>query len=226
EIQRALGALPLGVNIGNPTMGTIHPDLMAFDWVRADDSVFVYTVSLELNELVLLASNGLSLASPTFSPNDQAVIVQYDGGAGLDLWYSRYDPETNTGIGGFELLVTDASLPNWRFEGRDQPTDVTVEHDQSVVPETYTLHQNYPNPFNASTVITFETAKWGDASLDIYNVLGQTVSSWSEVDVPPGKHTVTWDGRDDAGNPVASGVYIYRVTAGEQSESRKMVLVK
>ncbi len=231
-IERAVPGLPVGQNIGNPTLSVIRHDNIVFDLETAAFEYHTMGVDRFTNRMDTIVATGVFPGRPSLAPDDGRLVYEwtyFDNALQLfrtNLWTVDLDSTGIKGTGNDLFLVQDASHPNWRFEGRDQLTDVTVEHDQSVVPETYTLHQNYPNPFNASTVITFETATWGNASLDIFNVLGQKVSSWAEADVPPGRHTVTWDGRDDAGNPVASGVYIYRVTTGEQSESRKMVLVK
>jgi hypothetical protein len=92
-------------------------------------------------------------------------------------------------------------------------------------PTSYSLEQNYPNPFNAGTVIPFDLSKSGDWTLQVYNVAGQTVRSFSgygEV----GRQQVGWDGRDDNGTSVASGVYFYRVSSGDFVATRKMTLMK
>jgi len=87
------------------------------------------------------------------------------------------------------------------------------------------LYQNYPNPFNPSTVIPFEVSSSTDVSLTVYNVLGQTVRILADGDHMAGRHTYTWDGRDDAGQPVSAGVYLYRLTAGRAVKTGKMTLL-
>jgi len=91
-------------------------------------------------------------------------------------------------------------------------------------PTEYSLHQNYPNPFNAGTVIPFDMVNEGDWTLRVYNVAGQTVRTFAGNGVGP--QQVSWDGLDENGNSVASGVYLYRVNAGEFVASRKMTLMK
>jgi hypothetical protein len=88
------------------------------------------------------------------------------------------------------------------------------------------LAQNEPNPFNPSTTIRFETAAKDHVQLAVYDANGQLVRTLVDDVRPLGKHEVTWDGRSNAGNPVGSGVYFYRLVAGKFSESRKMVLLK
>ncbi len=89
-----------------------------------------------------------------------------------------------------------------------------------------TLHPNHPNPFNPSTTIRFEMVSRGRASLRIYDVRGALVRTLFDDTREAGPGTASWDGRDDAGRVVASGVYLCRLTAGGESGTRKMVLLK
>jgi FlgD Ig-like domain len=98
--------------------------------------------------------------------------------------------------------------------------------DISEVPERFELLQNYPNPFNPSTVISWQLAVGNQVELKIYNLLGQEVRTLVNERKEAGYHTVEWDGRDDAGTPVSSGIYLYRIKAGEIIKIRKMVLLK
>jgi hypothetical protein len=92
-------------------------------------------------------------------------------------------------------------------------------------PTTYALSQNYPNPFNAGTIIPFDMKDQGNWTLEIYNVAGQVVKSYNGTSAP-GQVTVAWDGVDNDGRPAASGVYFYRVSAGDFTATRKMTLLK
>lgn len=83
-----------------------------------------------------------------------------------------------------------------------------------------------PNPFNASTIIAFEVPTASAVRVRIYDGLGKRVCDLLDTELPAGPHTITWDGRDAAGNAVASGVYLYRVDAAGTAESRSMVLIK
>jgi len=88
------------------------------------------------------------------------------------------------------------------------------------------LDQNIPNPFNAETVIPYTLRASGHASLIVANILGQTVRRLLEANQPAGSYSISWDGRDDTGLPVASGVYFYRLQAGNESMTRKMVMLR
>ncbi|MBI3872301.1 MAG: T9SS type A sorting domain-containing protein, partial [candidate division Zixibacteria bacterium] len=88
------------------------------------------------------------------------------------------------------------------------------------------LTQNYPNPFNPSTRIGFELASTQNVQVRVFNILGQVVKVLVDQELPAGKHDVSWDGTDDHGSPVASGIYLCRLVAGGAAESKKMVLLR
>jgi hypothetical protein len=88
------------------------------------------------------------------------------------------------------------------------------------------LGTNYPNPFNPRTTIAFSLARRGVVSLAVYDVAGRRVRTLVDGSRDAGPHTVAWDGRNDAGVSVASGVYFCKLVAGEFSDTRKLVLLK
>lgn len=94
------------------------------------------------------------------------------------------------------------------------------------LPTSYSLDQNYPNPFNPSTGINFALPVASRVRLDIYNVLGQRVTTLVDEHLPAGNHTVTWEGTNADGALVSSGVYFYRITAEDFAAAKKMMLLK
>jgi len=102
------------------------------------------------------------------------------------------------------------------------PGPVKVE----AAPRTFSLSSAYPNPFNPSTTISFSLPAPGYTSLAVYDITGRKVRALVFGPMSAGEHTVTWDGKDDAGKPAASGVYISRLAAGERLAAGKMVLVR
>jgi spore coat protein A len=89
-----------------------------------------------------------------------------------------------------------------------------------------TLEQNSPNPFNPVTSIGFELREPGSADLKVYDVRGKEVRALAERAFPAGAHTVEWDGRDNSGNAVSSGVYFYQLRAGNLILKKKMIMLK
>lgn len=100
-------------------------------------------------------------------------------------------------------------------------------NDDPTVPNvTYMLHQNYPNPFNPETTISFDMPKAGFANLSVYNVKGQLVKTLVNGNLDWGRQSVVWNGTDNYGNSVTSGLYFYRLTTNGKTETKKMMLVK
>ncbi len=103
---------------------------------------------------------------------------------------------------------------------------VTAVENGGLAPQEFALFQNYPNPFNPSTEIRFSLARASDVRLEIYDIMGRVVATVIQEPMTAGYHKVTWEGKDNAGQRVTSGVYFYRITAGEFVATKKMVVVK
>ena len=88
------------------------------------------------------------------------------------------------------------------------------------------LYQNAPNPFKQSTVINYQLTKPGLAAIKVYNIQGQLVKILVNAVQPAGQHEAKWDGRDQSGQKVSSGIYIYCLNAGGQTFVRKMQYVR
>ena len=111
--------------------------------------------------------------------------------------------------------------------GDDTNTAVREQHS-ATLPPSFTLAQNYPNPFNSATVIRFALPTSDDVELSIFNLAGQQVATLAQGARVAGTYTVSWDGRDDNGRQLASGVYLYRLRTGDgqQVETRKLLLIR
>ncbi len=105
-------------------------------------------------------------------------------------------------------------------------TEPTVAEAAGVVPEEFALAQNFPNPFNASTTITFQLALTSLVELSIYSISGQRVCTLISDTLPAGYHRRQWDGRNERGEPVASGAYLYQLLAGDFVATRQLLLLK
>jgi hypothetical protein len=107
---------------------------------------------------------------------------------------------------------------------------VGIAGDQTL-PQQFALSSNYPNPFNPTTTINYQLPRAAEVELVIFNVLGQQVRELVNGQISPGYYQVTWNGRNDAGRAVSSGIYIYRFRATAAGETyfeqvRKMILMK
>lgn len=115
-------------------------------------------------------------------------------------------------------------------------TQAVGASNETGVPDKFRLAQNYPNPFNPSTRIDFDLAEVSFVTLRVYNIIGQEIRALVNEQFPGGRYTIEWDGRDNQGNPVASGMYFYRIVASDLSvdsanrepfiQTRKMILVR
>ncbi len=102
----------------------------------------------------------------------------------------------------------------------------TSSSDNDVVPNMSMLKQNYPNPFNPTTRINYNVVKSGNVKLNVYNVKGQLVKTLVNSTKSAGLNEVVWNGDDNAGKKVSSGLYLYKLENGGRSEMKKMVIMK
>ena len=133
-----------------------------------------------------------------------APVVLYDG-TSYRLWYVGL-------IAGQKFKIGYATAP------KDPITGIA---DEGVVPEKYELSQNYPNPFNPVTVIRYSIPKAEEVSLVVYNLIGEEVAHLIDERKPAGSYTVKWNASN-----ISSGIYFYRLQAGDFVQTRKMLLLK
>ena len=110
----------------------------------------------------------------------------------------------------------------------DHPAALTLGTgtETEFIPNKFALAQNYPNPFNPTTDIAFSLDKSAEVNLSIYNMLGQKVRTLVNGTRPSGMHVLQWDGRDENGRNLATGIYLYTLTSGSTSITKKMALMK
>ncbi|GAI38093.1 unnamed protein product, partial [marine sediment metagenome] len=103
------------------------------------------------------------------------------------------------------------------------PTEVTKN---GIMPDAVRIIGNYPNPFNPRTTIEFTLPSYGIVNLAIYNITGQKVRELVSESMSPGTHSVTWDGSDDNGVSVSSGIYVSHIMMGKHTAAGSMVLMR
>lgn len=131
------------------------------------------------------------------------------------------------------VMMTDLAYFNNRLYASSwtgiwiSPHDPTaVDPENPNLPDGYVLSQNYPNPFNPTTTIAFSIPTAGPVVLTVFDLLGREVTRLVDEIMPVGSYTAEWDGTDRVGEKVASGVYLYQLTAGSFAQSQKMLLIK
>ena len=133
---------------------------------------------------------------------------------GFTIYYWRVSAQNQYG----------SSLWPGSFGFRTQ--EVVAVKDREELPTEYNLYQNYPNPFNPTTEIKFSIPKSGNVELRVYDILGRVVIELANKNFATGSYSVTWDGKNDSGIQVPSGVYIYIIKAGQFISSKKMIFIK
>lgn len=124
-----------------------------------------------------------------------------------------------------EVVLALADIPPIEEEVVET-VETAVEMSEASTPPAFSLAQNAPNPFNSNTVIRFALPQPSQVELAIYNLLGQPVAVLVQGPSAAGTFSVHWDGRDQAGQAVTSGVYLYQLRAGGYTEVRKLLLLR
>ncbi len=115
----------------------------------------------------------------------------------------------------------------WNVANITVGSATNVKNDEPLIKKEFALHQNYPNPFNPATNIKYDLPTYSTVSLEIFNILGQKVRTLIDHQfMNPGSYTMQWNGKDDEGNQVASGEYIYKIQTDHFTDSKKMLLLK
>jgi hypothetical protein len=126
-----------------------------------------------------------------------------------------------------QITAIDPSGNPIQFNGSEQAISSPVESERNAqAPETFVLYANSPNPFNPATTISYDLPEPTEITLAIFDALGQLVRTLVDQRQPAGRHFIIWDGRDERGQRVASGVFIYQLRAGRFVQSRKMLLLQ
>jgi len=181
----------------------------------------IYEVELDGTRNLLAGSgtpgneDGPALQATFFLPN--GIRASLTG----DTLYVNDDTATNSGCSSSALNPVVVRM----ITGVNPLTEITDIGGEKL--QSFRLEQNYPNPFNPSTIISYSLPQASEINIIIYNMLGQKIRSLVEkLNQSTGTYSTQWDGRDDAGKQVPSGIYIYRMQAGEFVQSRKLMLLR
>ena len=153
-------------------------------------------------------ADGIALCT-AMGEQESARITSDGAGGAIVAWWDHRSGTTGWDIYA-QIVYADGSVPT----AADAPA-APIE-----------LHQNYPNPFNPTTTVTYSVAEKCSVTLKIYDVSGKYIVSLADRKQEKGSYAVEWNGQDERGNLVASGIYLYKIVAGNQAISRKMVLLR
>jgi hypothetical protein len=176
------------------------------------------TGTADLNVSDVTSSNSVftvNLTNFTVSPGGSQVV---------DVTFA---PTQQTGYTGtIQITSNDPNAPTLDVPVEGVGTIVVGISDDELLPNEFFVSQNFPNPFNPSTMIRYQVPMQSEVQLVVYNMLGQKVRILVNDLAEPGYYQVIWDGRDDAGKQLPSGIYIYNMTAGKFNQMRKMLFLK
>ncbi|MEA1987134.1 MAG: GLUG motif-containing protein [Candidatus Marinimicrobia bacterium] len=163
-----------------------------------------------------------SLLNYTFTTSNDSITTSYNSNSGIltlssDILYF--------GISQFTIEVAD------NFGMTRDSAIVKVIRSQvgvidNTIPKEFSLNQNYPNPFNPSTTIEFAIPKMTDVNITIYNILGQRIKTINMREKQAGIYKIIWNGENEFGQVVSTGIYFYKIIAGKNSDIKKMVFMK
>jgi hypothetical protein len=135
--------------------------------------------------------------------------------------------DANVPAGTYEYELTALYDGGWESEMSDP---VEIIHDPTnagnILPLVTELHDNYPNPFNPETTIKFSLNTTERTLIEVYNIKGEKVKTLVDENLSAGQHSIIWNGTDDAGKSVSSGVYFYKIYATDYTSVKKMILLK
>ncbi|MBW6514798.1 MAG: T9SS type A sorting domain-containing protein [Candidatus Syntrophosphaera sp.] len=212
---------------GNIAMIYVPTDEISFTGVLPNQSYSADFMvrnlgSVELSGMVSVPLNfGLAYNGVPLN-NDHNYSIPAGQSRTYTLTYVAPDPTVNLEL---EVIITSndpidpAIIIPVHVQG-------SLSNDDPGIPAITELKGNYPNPFNPETAIRFSTKGSGPVSLKIYNVKGQMVRNLVNKDLPAGDHRIIWNGKDDSGRSVSSGIYMYRMETPDYHKTLKMMLMK
>ena len=186
-----------------------HPTI---DTTQSADVIFNYKRrQTECDSLAAILAAKLAAASPADSATDAFKRAKFN--------YDFFAAEGSHGVHNTNYAkgLLESAIINFT---------AGIEQIADAIPAEFRLAQNYPNPFNPTTEISFSVPKSAHVRVGVYSMTGGLVAMLVDENLGAGTFRVTWNGRDGAGRTVSSGVYLYRMQAGDFTMTRKMLLLK
>ena len=214
--------LPFVMPVSGGAIIAASTDSVAFDSVRIGESE-TQILTIQNNGSEMLVVSDVSMQPSVFSVDSTQFNIAPGSSRDMSITFSPTDVVEYVG----EMLIAsnDPLIDTMRI-ALSGIGEVPVGIEDNNLPTEFALGENYPNPFNPSTQIDYQVPEPAVIRLAVFNILGQRVRVLYDGDQQPGFHTVRWDGRNDYGDPVGTGVYIYRLETRDFVETRKMVLMK
>ncbi|MEE9442957.1 MAG: S8 family serine peptidase [candidate division Zixibacteria bacterium] len=229
-VQNTLGHIIIADLDGNGTQNIISRAGHLFPYTASYEKIYVW-------EPDGTPTPGFPIITPTpasrvYSTPNTPVVDDLDGDGTTEIILCGDANELFVWNLGTPYIPENMLWP--KFLGDDKNTGVNphrgtptaIDESNSHIPLTFEITSNYPNPFNPETTVQFTLDRGGDIKLDIYNILGQHVNRLADGYYPAGSHQVVWSGTDNTGKPVASGIYLVRLSDTKRISTHKMILMK
>ncbi len=204
----------------------------------------IWVNDFETDSLYRIDQTDGSILHSIESPDDRGIGITWDGtylwtdDFGTNLLYqidptdgevlrSLPSPTANsrdlTWDGSYIWTVTWVTDLVYQYDVGEAPTSVEI---MDGVPSSFELLGNYPNPFNANTIVSFSISEPADVSLDIYDMLGRKVITLTDRHYETGKHEIKWNGKNSQNRDVSSGMYLYKLSSGGNTETKSMIYLR
>jgi hypothetical protein len=150
-----------------------------------------------------------------------------DGSMQLTAHFDATEVELGTYTANIMFTTNDPDYPTFALPCTLDVVMTGIEDEPTTaIPTAISLDQNFPNPFNPQTEISFGLPANGLVSIDVYDVMGRKVATVANEEMTAGYHSVIWKGTNDSGESVSSGVYFYKLTQGDNTVTKKMIMLK
>jgi hypothetical protein len=202
---------PLGVALSSPSMGsTVTTGRPTFKWQKVidpDGDEVVYSFVISKSEFF----------------EDSISVVGI-----ADTFYLLKDTTLSPNTSYFWRIVASDTREGYSTSpiGQFTTSNILSIDDEKKIPLTYELHQNYPNPFNPITTIRFDLPHSRNVMIEVFDILGRRVTVLANGIIDAGYHSIVWNGRNQNSETISSGVYFYRITAGNYVKTRRMLMLK
>ena len=181
-----------------------------------------------LNEKIMIKANGIFNGIQLLTKNNYSIINQeipngwelFQGEKGLMILNLTNESNINEMVINYEGDIEIVEHMAVNLYGNIIPSNIVG------IPSQFSLNQNFPNPFNPSTTISYDLPEKSFVNLTIYNIIGNKIRTLIDFEQDIGNKLVVWDSKDDFGNSVSAGIYLYSIKTNNFLESKKMVLLK
>lgn len=218
-----------GISLGNPSFSQTNDNFVVFDYVdfnQGTDDILAY--DLFKGEVGEVENNGASIGYPKYSVDDSRIVFEkLDNSGSPTLRQIPMAADKIQSSGPSEDYITGGQRPYWFGMG----VRTAIADESTKIPATFQLDQNYPNPFNPVTFMNYTLPVAAEVTLTIYDIRGRIVKRLQTGNKPAGSYSIPWDGKNDFGKHVSSGIYLYRLQAVSGNNktftfTRKMTLLK